>query len=477
VGGNAAKFLTDVKGAVMGDRPEVSEELKRWDRDYVLHVEQTKEEYRSKVVVGAEGSWLTMADGRRLLDLHSQYMCVGVGHNHPRIREALHKAVDEIDFVCELLTTPNKGLAAKLLLEDTMEGWAGAARFVSTGSESVEAALLVARLYTNRPGIVVTQTSYHGWTTGAAAATTLPYLRDTFTDVATGEVRALRTSHGEFHPAPAPLGAVTPEQVTACVTETERLIRAVGVENVAAFMTEIWHGAGGYIVPDEYVRQIREMTRRLGILWIDDEVIAGAGRTGRWWAYQHAGVEPDILCTAKGLTSSAVPAGAVVVSRDIADYIGRGHWAAVSTFSGHPLALAAVVANLQLMLDEKVVDRVADLGAEFGRSLDRLAAAHRCVASVSGRGFAWAIELQKDSRTGERWIPADRWWTPSIDGEPKFRPGLFVADECEREGVLLFNFLPNTVTLAPPLLTSPEDLQLAVDVLDRALGALDERTA
>jgi taurine---2-oxoglutarate transaminase len=453
------------------------EQVREWDRKYLLHVEHTRDEYRPKVVVGAEGSWLILDDGRRLLDLHSQYMCVGVGHNHPRIRAALHKAIDEVDFVCELMTHPGKGLASKLLLEDTMEGWAGGARFVSTGSEAVEAALLAARLYTNRPGIVVMQTSYHGWTTGAAAATMLPYLRDTFTDLATGEIRALRSTHAEFHPAPAPLGLTSGEEISACVSQTERLIRAVGIENVAAFMTEIWHGAGGYMAPDEYVRQVRAMTERLGILWIDDEVIAGAGRTGQWWAYQHAGVRPDILCTAKGLTSSAVPAGAVVVSQAIADYIGNGRWAAVSTFSGHPLATAAVVANLQLMLEEHVVERVAELGETFGNGLARLVDGHRCVSGLSGRGFAWAVDLVKDSRTGELWVPADRWWTPSIDGTPAFMPGQFVADECEKSGVLLFNFLPNTVTIAPPLLTEPDDLKLALDALDQAFSALDERTA
>ncbi|HCU93495.1 MAG TPA: hypothetical protein DHU96_12505 [Actinobacteria bacterium] len=449
------------------------------DDQYLLLVESTRSEHRARTVVDADGCWVVMADGRRLLDMHGQYMCVGVGHGHARIREALHRAVDGLDFVCELLDHEGKSRAAKLLVEETMHRspWWGGCRFVSSGSEAVEMALLVARTYMNRPVVVVSQASYHGWTTGAAASTTLPYLRNVFHDVETGEVRAVPTSHGEFHAAPAPLGLSTEEEIRACAEETERTIRAAGVHNVAAFMLEIYKGAGGFLVPDLYVQLVREMTQRLGILWIDDEVIAGAGRTGQWWAFQHCGVEPDIVATAKGISSSAVPAGAVIVSKDIADYLGKGRWASVSTNSGHPLAVAAVAANIELMRDEKVVEHVADLGKYFGERLADLAERHPTVGSVSGRGFAWAIELVKDPSTGERWIPRDRWYTPGTDPEMEFRPGQFVADQCEQDGVLLFNFLPNTVTLAPPLALSRDELDLSLASLDRALSELDQYTA
>ena len=447
------------------------------DGNYLLLVESTRQEHRDRTVVAADGCWVTMADGRRLLDMHGQYMCVGVGHGHARMREALHRAVDGLDFVCELLDHEAKHRAAKLLVEETMEHspWWGGCRFVSSGSEAVEMALLVARTYMNRPVVVVSQASYHGWTTGAAASTTLPYLRNVFHDLETGEVRAAPTSHQEFHAAPAPLGLSTDEEIRACAAETERTIRAAGVHNVAGFMLEIYKGAGGFLVPDLYVQLVREMTRRLGILWIDDEVIAGAGRTGKWWAFQHCGVEPDIVATAKGISSSAVPAGAVVVSKEIADYLGRGRWASVSTNSGHPLAVAAITANIELILEEHLLDHVTELGRSFGARLADLVERHPTVASVSGRGFAWSIELVRDPETEERWVPRDRWYTPGVDPEMEFRPGQFVADLCEEDGVLLFNFLPNTITLAPPLSLSAEELDLALNSLDRALTVLDDR--
>ena len=442
--------------------------------DYLLLVEATRGEHEPRSVVGAEGSWVIMADGRRLLDMHGQYMCVGVGHGNERIRRALHEAVDGLDFVCELLSYDGRGRAADLLINETMKGstnFAGC-RFVSSGSEAVEMAILIARLYSNRPAIVVSQASYHGWTTGAAAATTLPYLRNVFTDTRTGEVRTIPTSHPEFHAAPAPLHLGSDEEIRACVAETERTIRAVGVQNVAAFMLEIYKGAGGFLVPDLYVQLIREMTTRLGILWIDDEVIAGAGRTGKWWAFQHTGVEPDIVVTAKGISSSAVPAGAVIVSKEIADYMDNGRWASVSTNSGHPLAMAAIAANIELVRDEKVLENVTELGVYFEERLNQFVERHPSAAGVTGRGFAWALEVV-NPENGERWSPSDRWYTPGVDAVPAFNPSAFIAAECEKDGVLLFSFLTNTVTIAPPLMLSREELDHFLTSLDRALGVLD----
>lgn len=453
-----------------------NDEVRKGD-EYLLLIEATREEYVPRTVIDADGCWLIMADGRRMLDMHGQYMCVGVGHGNERIRRALHEAIDGLDFVCELLSYDGRARAAELLITETMEGSSnyGSCRFVSSGSEAVEMAIMVARLFTNRPGIIVSQASYHGWTTGAAAATTLPYLRNVFTNMQTGEVRTVPTSHPEFHAAPAPLHMSSEEQIRACVAETERTIRAAGIHNVAAFMLEIYKGAGGFLVPDLYVQLIREMTTRLGVLWIDDEVIAGAGRTGKWWAFQHTGVEPDIVATAKGISSSAVPAGAVIVSRKIADYLDKGRWASVSTNSGHPLAMAAIAANIELVRDEAILDHVTELGGVIGQRLDEMVERHPSAIGVTGRGFAWGLEVVNPV-TGEKWSPADRWYTPGRDPAPKFNPSQFIADECAKDGILLFSFLANTVTIAPPLLLNREELELFLTSLDRALGVLDEHS-
>ena len=255
------------------------------------------------------------------------------------------------------------------------------------------------------------------------------------------------------------------------------MIRSLGVENVAGYVTELWCGAAGYRVPDDYPAQIRAMTERLGILWIDDEVIAGMGRTGRWWAFQHYGVEPDIVCTAKGLTSAAVPGGATILSKPLAAFFTSGRLASYSTFSGHPLTAAAAAATLEAMIEERTVQRVAEMGDWFEERLRTLAARHSCVAAVRGRGLAWALDLVKDPATGELWVPEDRWWTPDTDPEPALWPGRFIAEECERHGVLLLNFVPNSVTINPPFVASREELTVGLDALDAALGQLEMETA
>lgn len=438
---------------------------------------------------GAEGSWIELADGRRLLDFHGQHMCIGVGHRHPKLTAALHRAVDRLDYVADFFPHQDKDRAARLLVEETMDesAWVGGVRFVSSGSEATELAMIVAKLYKNRPLIVTRDLAYHGWTAGAAAVTGITALRNGLT-LEDGSSRPVPTSHPPYPSAPAPICSSCPLGQTypsckdstgtlACVNATERVIRSAGVDRVAAFITEIWHGAGAFLVPDEYVGQIRELTRRLGVLWIDDEAISGVGRTGRWWAFQHYDVHPDIMTAAKGLSSSAVPVGACLVSTEIADFFGRGWWGHSSTFAGHPLALAAVVATLEIMIEEDLVSRAADLGGVVESRLKDIVARHGCAAGYSGRGLVWGVELIRDPATGQRWVEADRWRNPGLDPTTGFQPTGLVLGECLRRDVLLFSYAPNTVTIAPPLRITAEEMEIGLDALDAALDRLDERNA
>lgn len=449
-----------------------------WDRRLLVHPGVAASDYVHERVVSAEGSWLTFSDGRRLLDFNSQYACNNLGHGHPRIREALHRAVDRMSHAVELFANDDRTRAAQLLLTETMEGsdWAGSVRFTSSGSEAVEAAMLFARLANRRPIIVTRQIAYHGWTEGAGSLTSAP--------------ASANLLEGGNHPAVLPprsaAVSIGPPVISderdvdgrlKCVVDTERHIRSVGVENVAAYVTELWCGALGYGVPEDYPRQVREMTKRLGILWIDDEVIAGMGRTGRWWAFQHYGVEPDLLVTAKALSSAAVPAGAVILARDVADRISRQVFHSYSTFSGHQLAMAAVAATIETMRDEKIVESTAKRGEYLARRLAEMKQRHPCVGRMQGRGFARALDLVRDARTGALWVPQDRWWTPTLDGQPDLFPGQYVAAACGRRGVLTFSFAPNTLMINPPLTISDEDLDLGLQAVDEALGELDDYNA
>jgi taurine--2-oxoglutarate transaminase len=466
--------------------PDIDPAVTAADRNYLLHPGASRAEYEPRFVAAAEGPWLEFSDGRRMLDLHSQYACTGIGHGHPNVRAALHQAIDSLDHVSELLATETRARAAALLVEQTMKdpAWAGSVRFTCSGSEAVEAAFLLARLYTGRPLIVTRQLAFHGWTTGAGAATTIPALRNAFA-AKDGSVRRASPDAG-VAVGPA---AYCPEcqrgdehcrtasGTLRCVAETERFIRSLGSENVAAYVTEFWCGAAGYLVDDDYPRQIREMCDRLGILLIDDEVISGMGRLGSWWAYEHYGVAPDLLCTAKALTSAAVPGGAVVLSQELASFFAHGQLSSYSTFSGHPLVAAATAATIETMLSEGIVERVHTAGEEFGRALEELAGKHPSVGGIQGRGYAWSVELVSRPGTRERWVPSDRWWQGSIDGPIDLNPSAFVAGECEKRGVFLYSFVANAVTLNPPLISSDDDLDFALKVLDEALSELDALTA
>ncbi|MBK5232851.1 MAG: aspartate aminotransferase family protein [Thermoleophilia bacterium] len=462
------------------------EQVESWDRNLILHPGVKKADYEPQLVDRAEGSWLVMADGTRLLDFHSQYACTGVGHGHPSVRAALHEAVDRLDHVAELMTAESRARASHLLLKGTMpeSGWAGSVRFTCSGSEAVEVAFLLARLRTGRPLVLTRQTAFHGWTTGAGSATTIPYMNNLFID----------SEEVVHRPAPDPSVRIAPsaycercalgesdehcrepDGTLTCVAETEKMIRSLGVENVAAYMTEFWCGAAGYLVHEDYPRQIREMTRRLGILLIDDEALSGMGRTGKWWAYEHyEDAEPDLMISAKGLTSAAVPCGAVMMSEEIAEYFASGKLHSYSTFSGHPLAMAAVSATIETMLSESIPERVAEMGKKLTAGLERLIAIHPTAQSVRGLGLARALELVRNPVTLERWLPEDRWWDPSVDPQPELNPSALIAEECLKRGVHLFSFVPNAVTINPPLCLTESELDFALGALDEALSVLDE---
>lgn len=475
----------DTAEPVAGQEDRVAKAAE-WDRRYAMHVHRPPGGEALGVAVGADGSWLTMSDGSRLLDLHGQYMSMGVGHRHPRIQAALHEAIDNLGYCVDLFAHEGKGRAAKLLIEDTMEGsdWAGRVRFVASGTEAVETALLMARIYTGRQVVVTRQLAHHGWTEGAAAVSTSTINRGDYFDLPEGRVRNVNVQHAPIAPAPfcasCPLGlspgTCKDETGTlACVRETERTIRSVGVHNVAGFITELYNAAGAYMVPEEYPAQIREMTSRLGIVWIDDEVVAGVGRTGKWWAFQHYGVTPDIVVAGKGLSSSAAPVGACIISREMSDYFDTGIWTAAGSFHGHPLSVAAVAATVEAIIDDELVAHAAELGEYVRTRLTEMTAAHPSLAHFEGSGLAWILNFV-DPSTGRPWTPTDRWYDVTADGDT-FKPSEFLTEECTKRGVLLFPFLPNSMHLGPPLTIAREELDFGLAVLDEALGELDARGA
>jgi taurine--2-oxoglutarate transaminase len=283
-----------------------------------------------------------------------------------------------------------------------------------------------------------------------------------------------------FAPAPycfdCPIGHTYPAckrggESLACIDALEHLILTLGPDTIAAVVAEPIFGVGMIHPPPEYLPQLRELTRDYGILWIDDEVMTGFGRTGKWFAYQHhPGVTPDLMAVGKGMVSAALPAGGVVFSRELSGRLERYRWETVATFSGHPVVMAAVAANVEWLIDERIPERAAELGAHLGERLAGLASRHACVGEVAGAGLLWAVELVRPDGSGEPFVPSDRHAIPAGRG---FSPSLFVAGECAKRGVALATAPPNTLRIGPPLATTEEHIDLGIEALSGALAELD----
>ncbi|MFO1464843.1 MAG: aspartate aminotransferase family protein [Steroidobacteraceae bacterium] len=461
-------------------------QVAEWDEKYVFHVLYTKDEYHSTPVASAEGCYVTLANGQRIFDFANQLVCVNMGHRHPRIQQAIRDATEKFGYVWEGMTTEYRSRAAKIIMEDMGVGrWAGRIRFLSTGTESVENMVLFAKLYTNRRNIVTRSYDYHGWTNTMSGGNGVRGYRSSLASGAGDPViRDVPDSPSpNYHYAPAPqcyrcpIGHKYPnckdsKGTLACVRATEHLIRTIGPETVAGFLTEPAQGAGMIHPPKEYFPQIREMTQRLGVLWLDDEVMTGFGRLGEWFGYDVYGVEPDIMSVAKGIVSSALPAGGVVLSKKLTEFFDHWRFSTMSTFGSHPLAMAAVAANLEVMVEENILERVRMLGEHLGAGLADLERRHPSLGLVSGRGLMWAMELVRNKETREPFVGVDRF---SIYAKtPEVPASAVVGKVCFEEGVAVGAFLPNSIRLATAFIATKADIDLGLRALDKGLAELDK---
>jgi len=462
-------------------------QIEEWDRKYRLHVDFTDDEYKCIPIEHTEGDYLYTPDGTKLLDGLNQLICVNVGQRHPKVQAAIKEALDRYGFLWHYYTTDYVARAAKLLVEDILGpyGWAGKVSFVSTGSEAVEKALMLAKLFKNRPNIVTREYAYHGWTMGAVGCNRIRGVRGGLADPSKPDTLLTAPSNpsGGFIVAPAPncydcsLGHTYPQckqadGTLACVLDTERLIETWGPETIAAMITEPVFGAGALFPPQEYLSQLVDMLHKHDILWICDEVLVGFAKMGKWFAHQLFGdVKPDIMTMAKGIISSALPAGGVAVSKEIAAFMGKYRWMHVGTFNAHPVCMAAVCANLQLMIDEKASEKAQKAGEYFGAKLSELEAKHKTLGLASGNGVLWAVELVKNKKTKERFIPGDR--RISYSGDISRHPTTIVGAKCLEKGVIITGFAPNTLRIGFSVFVTKEDMDKAIDALDYALTYLD----
>jgi taurine--2-oxoglutarate transaminase len=433
----------------------------RDDRAHVFHSWSAQAGLTPVVVAGGEGAWFWDDEGRRYLDFSSQLVNANIGLQHPRIVAAIKEQADLLCTVAPFHANQARSTAARLIAERA-PGDLDMVFFTNGGAEATENAVRMARLATGRHKVLAAYRSYHGATNGSITLT--------------GEPRRWASEPGMpgvvHHWGPylyrsAFHATSEAEECERALTHLDDTVTVEGPSTVAAVILETVVGTNGILVPpDGYLAGVRAICDRYGIVMICDEVMAGFGRCGEWFAVDHWGVTPDLICFAKGVNSGYVPLGGVVLSRRIAEVFSNRPYPGGLTYSGHPLACASAVASIETFEDEGVIDHARRLGAEvIGPRLADLAGRHPSVGEVRGLGVFWAIELVRDRATREPLVPYD------AAGEAA-APMLELAAACKKEGVWPFTHF-NRLHVVPPCTISADDAQHGLDVIDKALAVAD----
>jgi len=323
----------------------------------------------------AEGVWLYTPDGRRILDFNSQLMSVNIGHGDRRVIDAITEQATRLQYVQPAFATEIRGRLGQKLAE-IMPGDLDKVFFTLGGAEAIENAIKLARHYTGRYKVLARYRAYHGATMGAMTLT--------------GDPRRWANEPGLVgvvrYPDTHRWGEKEPRPVAESLQGLEDVIRYEGPQTIAAVFLETIVGTNGILIPpDGYIAGVRELCDRHGILMVCDEVMAGFGRTGRWFAVDHWDVVPDLMTMAKGLTSSYLPLGAVAMRRPIADFFDQKMFHGGLTYSSHPVSLAAALATIGVYEEDGLVERAARLGAVMREHHTRLAERHpRARRATSG---------------------------------------------------------------------------------------------
>src|SRR5881275_1532747 len=446
--------------ATIETNPQLGQQVVDDAKQYVLHSWSVQNAINPLPVAGAEGRYFWDYEGNRYLDFASQLVNVSIGHQHPKVVAAIVEQAQKLTTIGPPMAHETRSELARLIAEVT-PGDLTMSFFTNGGAEANENAIKLARWYTGRHKIVARYRSYHGATAGAITATGDP--RRWFAEPGIpGIVRALdpysyRCPAG--HPDPCPVCTGAPH--------LEEILQYEGPHTVAAVILEPVTGTNGIIVPpDGYLRSIREVCDRHGILLIADEVMTGFGRTGKWFAVEHWDVVPDIITLAKGINSGYVPLGAMAVREPIADWVRDKYFAGGLTYSGHPLACAVGVASIEAFREEGIVEHAAEMNDVFREALDGLAAKHPSIGEVRGLGCFWGLELVRNRATREPLVPFN-------GGGETAAPVTRLAKAALERGLYLMTHW-NVLMVCPPLTITRDELDEGIAVLDDVLSIADE---
>jgi len=447
-------------------KSELNELYKDAD-EYLLKPWRTRSDPEAEpMIVGGEGAYFKDATGKEYLDFLSQLFNVNLGLQHPKVVEAIKKQVGVVNYTKNTFLNEPKILLARRLAEVTHPDLTKTF-FSNSGTEANEAAFKIARGYTGRHKILSFWNAYHGSTYASMTAGGVASNRNPYEPLVPG-----------FYHVPTPycyrcyFGLEYPSCGLRCAKFLEDTIKFHGPDAVAAFIADpVVVGAGVIVPPDGYWQKVREICTKHDILLIMDEVIAGCGRTGKLFAYEHWGIVPDILVLAKGISNASVPLGATILNRKITDHFNETkNFPHGFTYSGHALACAAGLASINAYVDEKIPENAAKVGAYFMDQLKGLKDRHESVGDVRGLGLIEAVELVKDRETKEPLGHSDP------DAPIEERPIVMISDGCLKDGLLIMPAMSgSTVRMSPPLIITEEDVDKATDILEKQITAVEKK--
>lgn len=404
------------------------------------------------------GARIEDVDGNEFLDFAAGIAVTSTGHCHPEVVAAIQKQAAELihisgtDFYNEPLTDLAKKLSAVAPMPGPHRFFYG-----NSGAEAIECALKLARYHTGRQNIIAFLGAFHGRTMGALSLTaSKPQQKRRFAPLVPG-VTHVRYPYAYRGCTGGPQEEEEFSLGCARYIEEKLFKTILPPEEVAAIFVEPIQGEGGYVVaPDNFLRELRGICDRHGILMVADEVQSGAGRTGKWWAIQHSGVEPDIVCMAKGI-ASGMPLGVCMSRAEIMNWVPGSH---ASTFGGNPVSIAAALATIDI-LDREGIDNAARVGAKMLARLNGWKKSHPLVGDVRGRGLMIGVELVKDKATRE----------PATTLRNRVETLAF------EKGLMILGCGETSIRLCPPLVISENEATVALDILEDALTQVEREHA
>ena len=412
-------------------------------------------------ICDAKGVYIYDRSGKRFLDFSSQLMNMNIGHGHPRVAAAVAKQMAEVSYVHPGMITEARGKLGKKLAEIT-PGNLSKAFFTLGGSEAVENAMKLARLYTGKYKIMTLYQSYHGATYGSMTAGGDP--RGLPHD-SQGVPNIIHLENPYFYRCP--WGSSSPEECTErAIAAMERTIKYEGPQCIAAIILEGESGSSGCIkYPPGYFAKVRELCDKYQILLIADEVMSGFGRTGKWFGVDNYEVVPDIMCMAKGLTCGYVPLGAMMVSDTIAKHFDDKPLPLGLTYSAHPVSCAAAVEVLQIYEDENLIENAANMGKYMDAEVEKLKLKHPSIGDYRNTGLLGCIELVKNRESKEPMAP---WNATAAEMEIMNKVAAKIAE------LGMFTFVRwNFIFTAPPLCVTKEQIDEGLSIISQAISIAD----